>query len=43
MKRTQCNAGDNVGEQFQKQNFDDRLGWHETIVPRRTVRELQTP
>ena len=28
----------NVGEQFQKQHFDARLGWHETTVPRETVR-----
>jgi hypothetical protein len=29
---------DDVGEQFQKRHFDDRLGWHETTVPRRAVR-----
>jgi hypothetical protein len=37
--RTQYVAADDVGEQFQKRHFDDRLGWHETIVPRRTVRD----
>ena len=36
--RTQCVASDDVGEQFQKRHFDARLGWHETTVPRRTVR-----
>ena len=36
--RTQYVAGDDVGEQFQKRHFDDRLGWHKTTVPRRTVR-----
>ncbi|MDF9748256.1 hypothetical protein [Natrinema salsiterrestre] len=37
--RTQYVAVDDVGEQFQKRHFDDRLGWHETTVPRRTVRD----
>ncbi|TSD08668.1 hypothetical protein DP107_18775 [Haloglomus irregulare] len=37
--RTQYVAGDDVGEQFQKRRFDDRLGWHETTIPRRTVRD----
>ncbi|MBC9987936.1 MULTISPECIES: hypothetical protein [Haloferax] len=37
--RTQYVAADDVGEQFQKRHFDDRLGWHETTVPRRTVRD----
>jgi hypothetical protein len=37
--RTQYVAADDVGEQFQKRRFDDRLGWHETTVPRRTVRD----
>ncbi|WP_435119786.1 hypothetical protein [Halolamina sp. C58] len=37
--RTQYVAGDDVGEQFQKRRFDDRLGWHETTVSRRTVRD----
>jgi hypothetical protein len=37
--RTQYVAADDVGEQFQKRRFDDRLGWHETTISRRTVRE----
>jgi hypothetical protein len=37
--RTQYVAVDDVGEQFQKRHFDDRLGWHETTVPRGTVRD----
>jgi len=37
--RTQYVAVADVGEQFQKRHFDDRLGWHETTVPRRTVRD----
>jgi len=37
--RTQYVASDNVGEQFQKRHFDDRLGWHETTTPRWTVRD----
>jgi len=37
--QTQYVAVDDVGEQFQKRHFDDRLGWHETSVPRRTVRD----
>jgi len=37
--RTQYVAADDVGEQFQKRCFDDRLGWHETTVPRGTVRD----
>ncbi|GAB3421876.1 hypothetical protein GCM10027435_26090 [Haloparvum alkalitolerans] len=36
--RTQYVAVEEVGEQFQKRHFHDRLGWHETTVPRRTVR-----
>ena len=32
-------AVDDVGEQFQKRHFDARLGWHETTVPRETVRD----
>ncbi|WP_226024048.1 hypothetical protein [Halomicrobium salinisoli] len=38
-KRTQYVAADDVGEQFQKRYFDDRLGWRETTVPRGTVRD----
>ncbi|WP_459191049.1 hypothetical protein [Halosimplex sp. J119] len=37
--RTQYVAGDDVGEQFKKRRFDDRLGWHETTVSRRIVRD----
>ncbi len=37
LTRTQYVAGDDIGEQFQTRHFDDRLGWHETIIPRRTV------
>ena len=37
--RTQYVAADDVGEQFQKRHFDVRLGWHETTVSRRTVRD----
>ncbi|MDL0141291.1 hypothetical protein PNR39_01385 [Halobacterium salinarum] len=37
--RTQYVVADEVGEQFQKRHFDDRLGWHETTVPRRNVRD----
>ncbi|WP_435185547.1 hypothetical protein [Halobellus sp. EA9] len=37
--RTQYVADDDVGEQFQKRHFDDRQGWHETTVSRRTVRD----
>ena len=37
--RTQYVAVDDVGERFQKRHFDDRLSWHETAVPRRTVRD----
>jgi hypothetical protein len=37
--RTQYVAADDVGEQFQKRRFDDRLGWHEITIPRRIVRD----
>ncbi|NHX37569.1 hypothetical protein G9C84_14095 [Halolamina sp. R1-12] len=37
--RTQYVAGDDVGEQCQTRHVDDRLCWHETIVPRRTDRD----
>ena len=37
--RTQYVAADDVGEQFQKRHFDDHLGWHETTIPRQTVRD----
>ena len=38
-KRTRYVAVDDIGEQFQKRHFDSRLGWHETTVPRETVRD----
>ena len=38
-KRTQYVAVDDVGQQFQKRHFDSRLGWHETTVPRKIVRD----
>jgi hypothetical protein len=38
-KRTQYVAVDDIGEQFQKRHSDARLGWHETTVPRETVRD----
>ena len=31
--RTQFVARDDIGEQFQKRHFDDRLGWQETTIP----------
>ncbi|WP_418766764.1 hypothetical protein [Natronomonas amylolytica] len=37
--RTQYVAAGDVGEQFQKRHFDERLGWHETTIPRRAVRD----
>ena len=37
--RTQYVAADDVGGQFQKRHFDDRLCWHETTIPRRAVRD----
>ena len=38
-KRTQYVAVNDIGEQFQKRHFDSRPGWHETTVPRETVRD----
>ncbi|UWG49328.1 Uncharacterized protein AArcCO_4153 (plasmid) [Halalkaliarchaeum sp. AArc-CO] len=38
-KRTQFVAIDEFGEQFRKQHYDARLGWHETTVSRSDVRE----
>ena len=38
-KRTQYVAVDDVGQQFQKRHFDSRLGWHETTVSRKIVRD----
>ena len=37
--RTQYVARDDVGEQFQKRHFNDRLGWQETTIPRQAVRD----
>jgi hypothetical protein len=37
--RTQYVARDDVGEQFQKRHFHDRLGWQETTISRRAVRD----
>ncbi|WP_435075653.1 hypothetical protein [Halorubrum sp. HHNYT27] len=37
--QTQYVAADDVGEQFQKRHFDDRLGWQETTILRRAVRD----
>ncbi|WP_135827088.1 hypothetical protein [Halorussus ruber] len=39
MKRTQFIAVDDVGEVFQKRYYDERLGWHETTVNRKAVRD----
>ena len=30
---------DDTGEMFRKQHYDERLGWHESTVSRRAVRE----
>ncbi|MFC7116581.1 hypothetical protein ACFQH2_18750 [Natronoarchaeum sp. GCM10025703] len=38
-KRTQYVTIDDVGKRFRKRYFDDRLGWHETTVPRQTTRD----
>jgi len=38
-KRTQFIAIDDVGETFQKRHYGERLGWHESTVSRRAVRE----
>ncbi|WP_233565507.1 hypothetical protein [Halorubrum sp. Atlit-26R] len=38
-KRTQFIAIDDNGEMFQKLHYDERLGWHESTVSRRAVRE----
>jgi len=39
VKRTQFIAVDDVGQRFKKRYFDERLGWHETTVSRKAVRE----
>ena len=38
-KRTQFIAVDDVGETFEKRHYDERLGWHESTVSRRAVRD----
>jgi hypothetical protein len=38
-KRTQFIAIDDNGEMFRKRHYDERLGWHESTVSRRAVRE----
>ena len=38
-KRTQFIAVDDNGEMFRKRHYDERLGWHESTVSRRAVRE----
>ena len=38
-KRTQFIALDDNGGMFQKRHYDERLGWHESTVSRRAVRE----
>ncbi|WP_042664194.1 hypothetical protein [Haloferax sp. ATB1] len=39
VKRIQFIAVDDVGQRFQKRYFDERLGWDETTVSRKAVRE----
>jgi len=36
-------AVDDVGEQFQKRHFDDRLGWHETTAPQEPFATTSSP
>ena len=38
-KRTQFIPIDDNGEMFRKRHYDERLGWHESTVSRRAVRE----
>ena len=38
-KRTQFIAIDDNGEMFRKRHYDERLGWHESTISRRAVRE----
>ncbi|MFC7164856.1 hypothetical protein [Halospeciosus flavus] len=38
-KRTQFIAIDDNGEMFRERHYDERLGWHESTVSRRAVRE----
>ena len=37
-KRTQFIAADDVAETFCKRHYDERLGWHETTISRKSVR-----
>ncbi len=37
-KRTQFIAVDDVAETFYKRHYDERLGWHETTISRKSVR-----
>ena len=39
VKRTQFIAVDDVGETFQKRHYDERLGWQESTVSWRAVRD----
>lgn len=39
VKRTQFVAIDDDGERFRKRHYNERLGWYEEVVSRRTVRE----
>ncbi|ELZ61286.1 hypothetical protein C458_03630 [Haloferax sp. ATCC BAA-644] len=38
-RRGRSTSRSTMSATFQKRHFDDRLGWHETIIPRRTVRD----
>ncbi|WP_089699614.1 hypothetical protein [Halogranum gelatinilyticum] len=38
VKRTQFIADDDVGETFLKRHYDERLGWHKTMMSREEVR-----
>ncbi|KAB1198175.1 hypothetical protein Hfx1150_11880 [Haloferax sp. CBA1150] len=37
-KQTQFKMADKVAEVFYKRHYDERLGWHETILSRETLR-----
>ena len=39
VNRTLFIAVDDVGQRFKKRHYDERLGWHETTVSRKTVRD----
>ena len=38
-KKTQYIAADTADETFRKRHFDERLGWHEQMLPREEVRD----